>query len=167
MTRQLFSITLDLSSNNGWKWSNGVGKSEISIIWCLSITNNVKSCKIFNETAQKRPTSLISHWFPVEMVHIGPKLFKRKGFFLCCKNMSEVSRVCHMKADVRPILKMWCFFLLSFKPEFLLLKVGSNRQKYCEAASKNKYAFDFDFLPPYWISVGPIGMFWGWFNGTT
>ena len=35
-----------------WKWSNGVGKSEMSIIWCISITNNVKSNKKFNETAQ-------------------------------------------------------------------------------------------------------------------
>ena len=108
----------------------------------------------------KRSTSLLSHWFPVEKVHNGPKLCKCKLFSFCCQNFSDVFRVCHMKADVRPILKMWCFFLLSFKPEFLLLKVGSNRQKYCEAASKNKYAFDFDFLPPYWISVGPIGMFW-------
>ena len=28
-----------------WKWSNGVGKSEMSIIWCIYITNNVKSNK--------------------------------------------------------------------------------------------------------------------------
>ena len=39
----------------------------------------------------KRPTSLISHWFPVEMVHNGPKLCKRKRFFLCCIKNSEVS----------------------------------------------------------------------------
>ena len=35
-----------------WKWSNGVGKSEMSIIWCISITNNVKSNKKINETAE-------------------------------------------------------------------------------------------------------------------
>ena len=35
-----------------WKWSNGVGKSEMSIIWCISATNNVKSCTNFKETAQ-------------------------------------------------------------------------------------------------------------------
>ena len=35
-----------------WKWSNGVGKSEMSIIWCISITNNVKSNKKITETAQ-------------------------------------------------------------------------------------------------------------------
>ena len=27
-------------------------ESEISLIWCTSTTNNVKSCKKFNETAQ-------------------------------------------------------------------------------------------------------------------
>ena len=37
-----------------WKWSNGVGKSEMSIIWCISITNNVKPCKKINETAQTK-----------------------------------------------------------------------------------------------------------------
>ena len=31
----------------------------------------------------ERPTSLISHWFPMEMVDNGPKLYKRKRFFLC------------------------------------------------------------------------------------
>ena len=50
-----------------------VRKVKLAFIWCISSTNNVKSCK--NSMKQlKRPTSLISHWFPVEMVHIGPKL---------------------------------------------------------------------------------------------
>ena len=35
-----------------WMWSNCVGKSEISRIWCMSTTNKVKSCKKFNKTAQ-------------------------------------------------------------------------------------------------------------------
>ena len=44
---QGLSLWFHFSSKIGrkWKWSNGVGKSEISIIWCISITNNVKSCK--------------------------------------------------------------------------------------------------------------------------
>ena len=71
----------------------------------------------------KRPTLLISHWFPVEMVHNEPKLYKRKRFFLCCKFCSEVSRVSHIKADVLPFLKMWWFFnAIIFKPKLLLLK---------------------------------------------
>ena len=41
-----------MSPADGWKWSNGVGKSEISIIWCISGTHNVKSCTKFKETAQ-------------------------------------------------------------------------------------------------------------------
>ena len=28
-----------------WKWPICVGKSQMSIFWCISITNNVKSCK--------------------------------------------------------------------------------------------------------------------------
>ena len=34
------------------KWSNGVKISEKGIFWCVSITNNVESCKKFNEKAQ-------------------------------------------------------------------------------------------------------------------
>ena len=29
-----------------WKWPNCVGNSEMSTIWCISIPNNVKTCKI-------------------------------------------------------------------------------------------------------------------------
>ena len=60
----------------------------------------------------KRPNSLISHWFPVEMVHNGPKLCKRKRFFLRLEHFSEVSRVHHLKADVQGFLKMWWFLFL-------------------------------------------------------
>ena len=52
-----------------WKWSNGVGKSEMSIIWCISITNNVKSNKKFNETAQ---TANFTD-FPLILCGNGPK----------------------------------------------------------------------------------------------
>ena len=95
-------------------------KSDMSIISCISITEILqkKSMKQL-----KRPTLLISHWFPVEMVHNVPKLYKRKRFFLCCKFCSEVSRVSHIKADVLPFLKMWWFFnAIIFKPKLLLLK---------------------------------------------
>ena len=51
---QLFSITIRLDFKNPWKWkwSNEVEKSEMSMIWCISITNNVKSYKKLNEIAQ-------------------------------------------------------------------------------------------------------------------
>ena len=35
-----------------WKWSNGVKISEMGTFWCISITNNVESCKKFNGKAQ-------------------------------------------------------------------------------------------------------------------
>ena len=100
-----------LCSKVGWKWSEKHRKSEISLIWCISTTNNAMWNHAKNSMKQlKRPTSLISHWFPVEMVHNGLKLCKR--FFLCYKHFSEVSRVGLMKADVLPFLKMWWFFML-------------------------------------------------------
>ena len=78
------------------------------LICCISTTimwnhakNSMKHLKL------KRPTALISHWFPVEMVHNGPKLCKRKRFFLRLEHFSEVSRVYHLKADVQGFLKMW------------------------------------------------------------
>ena len=36
-----------------WEWPNCVGKSEMSIFWCLSITNKIKSCRKFNKRAQR------------------------------------------------------------------------------------------------------------------
>ena len=75
-------MSLGTSPADQWKrkWSNGVGKSEISLIWCVYLPQTMKQLK--------RPTSLISHWFLVEMVHNEPKLCKRKRFFLCCENFT-------------------------------------------------------------------------------
>ena len=98
-----------------WKWSNGVGKSEMSIIWCISITNNVKSNKKINETAQ---TANFTD-FPLILSGNGPK--GTKTLF------SEVFMVCHRKTDVQGFPKMWLLLLLKFvKPELWLVKVWSN-----------------------------------------
>ena len=35
-----------------WKWSNEVKMGEMSIFWCISMLNNVKSYKKINEKAQ-------------------------------------------------------------------------------------------------------------------
>ena len=43
-----------------WKWTNGVGNSKMSIIWYISITNNVKTCKKFNESAQTAKFSVFT-----------------------------------------------------------------------------------------------------------
>ena len=41
-------------------WSNGVQISEMSIFWCISITNNMESCKKFNEKAQTTNFSVLA-----------------------------------------------------------------------------------------------------------
>ena len=35
-----------------WKWSNGVERVEMDLLWCISMTNNVKSCKKIKRRAQ-------------------------------------------------------------------------------------------------------------------
>ena len=35
-----------------WKWSNDVEKSKMDLFWCISMPNNVKSCKKIDEKAQ-------------------------------------------------------------------------------------------------------------------
>ena len=53
-----------------------------------------------------------------------------------------------MKADDLPFPKMWWFFILQFKPELLLLKVGSNLRNFFWAkwrCQKNRCAFNFEF----------------------
>ena len=51
---QLLSWTHHLSAARAWKWkwSNGVEKSETDLFWCISMTNNVKSCKKINWRVQ-------------------------------------------------------------------------------------------------------------------
>ena len=60
-----------------------------------------KQCEIKQKKSLKqlkRPNSLISHWFSVEMVHNGPKLCKSDAFFFV-KKISEVSRVADIEVD--------------------------------------------------------------------
>ena len=51
---QLLSWTHHMSAARAWKWtwSNGVEKSETDLFWCISMTNNVKSCKKINGRVQ-------------------------------------------------------------------------------------------------------------------
>ena len=48
-----------------WKWPNCDGKSEMSIFLCISITNNVKTCKKFNESTQTTNFIVFTrgHWW--------------------------------------------------------------------------------------------------------
>ena len=98
-----------------WKWWSCAEKSLLQ-----TMGHHAKNSMKY----LKQPTSMISHWFPVEKVHNGPKLCKCKLFSFCCQNFSDVFRVCHMKADVRPILKMWCFFCYLLNQSFCCSKSG-------------------------------------------
>ena len=57
-SRMRLGVTAKVGRN--WKWSNGVQKSEMGIFWCVSITNNVESCKKFNEKAQTAKFSVLA-----------------------------------------------------------------------------------------------------------
>ena len=94
-----------------WKWSEKCRKSEISLIWCISTTNNVKSCKKFNETAQ---TANFTD-FPLSSCEYRQKWTKtmqtqtrrvRLQIFL------RGIQTCHMKADVLAIPKLWLVVIL-------------------------------------------------------
>ena len=81
-----------------------------------------KQCEIMQKKSMKqlkRSTSLISHWFPVEMVHNGPKLCKRKRCFLCCKNFQEVSRYALWKLTSCRFRKCDGFYAIIFITLFL------------------------------------------------
>ena len=43
---------MSLPNTRFWKWSNGVKKVERDLFWCISMTNNVYSCKQINGRAQ-------------------------------------------------------------------------------------------------------------------
>ena len=134
---QLFSIRLDLISKVGWTWSNGVRKSEMSIIWCISITNNVIWFHLNhaqNSMKQlKRPTSLISHWFSVEMVQNGPKLCKRAN--ACFSIETTIWGAQGAGYTIWKLMSCWfrkcngfpCFDILSYG--LCLFKFGSNLKK--------------------------------------
>ena len=56
-----------MSPGNGgkWKWPNVVGKSEMDLFWCISMTNNVKSCKKIKGRVQTFRFSVFTmggHW---------------------------------------------------------------------------------------------------------
>ena len=49
--RHTLSMSPGVCHKFGWKWSNGVGRSQMNLFWCISITNDVKSCNKINENA--------------------------------------------------------------------------------------------------------------------
>ena len=94
-----------------WKWSEKCRKNEISLIWCISTTNNVKSCKKINETAE---TANFTD-FPLSSCEYRPKWTKTmqtQTRRVSLQNFIRGIQICHMKADVLAIPKMWWFFIL-------------------------------------------------------
>ena len=109
----------------------------------------MKSCKIFNETAQT------TNFTDFPLISCGNSnafdfLYKRERFFLCCKKNSDVSRVCHMKADVLPVPKICgCFLCYNFlNGIYCCPKSGQISRFFLQSGGvkKNKYAFNFEFL---------------------
>ena len=137
-----------------WKWSNGVGKREMSIIWCISITNNVKSNKKFSETAQ---TAKFTDF---------PLIFGNLW-----KGSEKDQNYANANASHRLAKILWWFWLLKFfKPELWLVEVGSNfkeKNLFSETVQKKDTATILRFKLPYLVSICQIGMFWCWFNGRT
>ena len=126
--RQRFRIIICLDFKNPWKWkwSNEVEKSEMSMIWCISITNNVKSYKKVNEIAQTARFTVFTmcgswkSWFFM-------KTSQTESHFWPLYTLVWLYQGNHVKGDVQGSPKMWYFFKFwDFKPELWLLKVGSN-----------------------------------------
>ena len=135
-----------------WKWLEKCRKSEISLIWCISTTNKVKSCKKFNETAQT------ANFTDFSLTSCGnrpkwTKTMKTKTRRVRLQIFLRGIQIWHMKADVLAIPKMWWFLILHFfKPKLLLPKVGSNLKNYfgkIAVFKKKDTATIFNFKPPY------------------
>ena len=92
-----------------WGESESGRKSEISLIWCISTTNNVKSCKIFNETAQ---TANFTDFLltSCENRPKWPKSMKTQMRRVRLQKFLRGIQICHMKAVVLENPKMWWFF---------------------------------------------------------
>ena len=155
-----------------WKWSNGVGKSDLIIIWCISITNNVKSNKIINETAQ----TAIFIDFPFISC---PKWTKTMQMQTLFSLLQKFLRGIQGSRDPGMPYESWCpavsenmvfFYAIIFKPELLLLKVWSNLRNFfwqSGVVTNLNTCSILSFILPYSIRVEPIGMFLGWLNGRT
>ena len=115
-----------------WKWWNGVGKSEMSIFWCISITNNVNSCK--NSMKQlKRPTSLISHWFLWEWSIMNQNYANANGFFSYWKMFLRYPGYAIWKLTSRAFWKCGGFCCNNFlNPSYGWTKLGQiSKRKNC------------------------------------
>ena len=116
-----------------WKWPNGVGNSEMSIIWCIYITNNVKTCKKFNERAQTAKFSVLCR-LRQELFAENPKNKENKrnlnANYSKFPNTITYPGLHHVEEHAQGFPKMWYFSIFEgFIPELLGFKVGSNINK--------------------------------------
>ena len=139
-----------------WKWSEKCRKSEISLIWCISTTNNVKSCKKFNETAE---TANFTD-FPLSSCEYRPKWTKTmqtQTRRVRLQNFLRGIQICHMKADVLAIPKMWWFLILHFLTQVI---AAQSRVKSHElfwqncGVQKKRHGYNFQFQASIWIEHG-------------
>ena len=84
--RQLFSKTIRLGFKKPWKWkwSNVAKRGKMCMIWCISITNSVKSYKKLNEIAQTVKFTVFTmcgRELPDEKGYFWWKLVKRNRIF--------------------------------------------------------------------------------------
>ena len=86
-----------------------------------------------NELWARPVASKLSERRPLTFFHRPDTENGQKRYFFAflqitpMQKFSKGIRGCQMKADILAIPKMWWFFILKFfKPELLLLKVGSN-----------------------------------------
>ena len=95
-----------MSPVNGWKWkwSNGVRKSEMNIIWCISASSNVKACKKLKKELKHLMYFMLSH-------HKNARMSGVTGHALMppCSTVVAVEggfwfRCCRLRC------RLWCWF---------------------------------------------------------
>ena len=146
----------------------------MNLIWCISITYNVKKCKKSMKQL-KWPISLFSlcavESFQLRRAEFDENSENLNAFFSMFSNGMTYFEGYHVKADVLRIPKKWYFLRFrGFKPELLLPKVRSF-SKYLfwkvSVSKKNPTATILICRLQHWYTVGQIGMVWAWFNGET
>ena len=138
------------------------------IIWCISITNNVKSYK----KNHRNSSNIQFQWFPIDSLWKWSKRDQNypnaNAFFSDWKISLRYSGYAIGKLTSRAFWKCGGFGCYNFfKPELWLVKVGSNfKKKNCQiAASKKKdTATIFRFRFCHWISLKIYLMGLCWFN---
>ena len=135
-----------------------------SLIWCISITNNEKSSKKVNETAQ---TANFTD-FPLISCGNSPswtKTMQTLTPFSLLQNFSEIF-------SWRPAVfeNVMVFYAIIFLTRVITAQSWVKSQDFfwqSGGVTKINTRSILSFILPYSIRVEPIGMFLGWLNGRT